>query len=394
MPRRISDAQRRARLAVRHRLAPSATTDDDLVAVARSVVALHATDPATVVLSAMARMRTPDPAAVERALYDDVVLLRMMAMRRTIFTCAVEDAALLQRSSADAVAANERKKLLALLEQQSVGDDPVAWLATAEAKTLAAVEEAGEAAATDLTKAVPELATKVTVAPGTKHAATIGLSSRVLNLMGMEGLLVRGRPKGRWTSSQHRWASLEDRLGAPLAAIPVDAARAELVRRWLARFGPGTVADIKWWTGWTMGATRAALAALDTEDVELDDGAAAIVLADDADPIAEPEPWVALLPGLDATPMGWKERAWYLGDHRSHVFDTSGNVGPTIWVDGRIAGGWAHRRSGRVAFHLLDDVGAERAEMVAAAAAALEGRLGPDRILPRFPSPLDRHLSA
>ena len=270
--RRITTAERRARLAVRHRLAPTARVDDDLVAIARSVVALHATDPATVVLSAMARMRTPDPTAVERALYDDLVLVRMMAMRRTIFTCAVADAALLQRSSADAVAANERKKLLALLEQHAVSDDPDRWLTTTQAKTLAAVEEAGEAAATELTQLVPELATRVTLAPGTKHAVTTGLSSRVLNLMGMEGLLVRGRPKGRWTSSQHRWASLEARFGAPLAAIPVDEARAELVRRWLDRFGPGTLADLKWWTGWTMGATRAAVAALDTETVEVDGG--------------------------------------------------------------------------------------------------------------------------
>jgi hypothetical protein len=391
--RRIPTPERRARLARRHRLAPSVRVDDDPVAIARSVVALHATDPATVVLSAMARMATPDPGAVERALYDDVVLLRMMAMRRTIFTCAVEDAALLQRSSADAVAANERKKLLAILDEQAISDDAVEWLATAEAKTLAALDEVGEATATDLTALVPELATRVTVAPGTKHAATVGLSSRVLNLMGMEGLLVRGRPKGRWTSSQHRWTSLEARLGAPLAAIPVEAARVELARRWLDRFGPGTLADLKWWTGWTMGATRAAIASLDTEVVEVD-GHDAIVLAADVDPVDEPEPWVALLPGLDPTPMGWKDRDWYLGEHRAQVFDGNGNVGPTIWVDGHIAGGWAHRKSGQVAFHLLEDVGRERAQMVEAAAATLQDQLGPDRILPRFPSPLDRRLSA
>jgi hypothetical protein len=393
MPRRITTGERRARLALRHRLVPSARADDDLVAVARSVVALHATDPATVVLSAMARMRTPAPEPVEQALYDDVVLVRMMAMRRTMFTCAVADAALLQRSSADAVAANERKKLLALLEEQGVSADPNEWLATAEAKTLAVIDEVGEAAATELTKAVPELATRVTLGAGTKHAVTSGLSSRVLNLMGMEGLLVRGRPKGRWTSSQHRWASLEARLGAPLADLPLEDARAELVRRWLDRFGPGTLADLKWWTGWTMGATRAAVGALDTEEVELDDGRDALVLAGDAEPVAEPEPWVALLPGLDPTPMGWKERDWYLGEHRAHVFDSTGNVGPTIWVDGRVAGGWAHLKTGRVALHLLEDVGAERTAMVEAAAAALEAQLGPDRIVPRFPSPLDRHLS-
>ncbi|MEQ1788018.1 MAG: winged helix DNA-binding domain-containing protein, partial [Acidimicrobiales bacterium] len=347
MPRNVSTEERRARLAVRHRLAPSARGDDDLVAVARSVVALHATDPATVVLSAMARMQAPDPDAVARALYDDVLLVRMMAMRRTMFTCAVDDAALLQRSSGDAVAASERKKLLALLQEQRVSDDPAGWLAATAASALAAVEAAGELAATELTKAVPALGVRVTLGAGTKHAVTGGVTSRVLTLMGLEGQLVRGRPKGRWTSSQHRWASLTARLGGPLAAIPVEDARAELVRRWLDRFGPGTIADLKWWTGWTMGATRAAVAALDTEEVDVD-GTPALVLAGDAEPVEAPEPWVALLPGLDPTPMGWKDRGWYLGEHKAHVFDTNGNVGPTIWVDGRIAGGWAHRKTGRV----------------------------------------------
>jgi len=47
---RFSADERRARLAPRHRLAPSARVYDDVAAIARSVVALHAPDPMTVVL--------------------------------------------------------------------------------------------------------------------------------------------------------------------------------------------------------------------------------------------------------------------------------------------------------------------------------------------------------
>ena len=54
-------------------------------------------------------------------------------------------------------------------------------------------------------------------------------------------------------------------------------------------------------------------------------------------------PWVALLPGLDSTVMGWKERAWFLGGHQHALFDVNGNAGPTVWCNGRIVGGWAHR---------------------------------------------------
>jgi hypothetical protein len=175
----------------------------------------------------------------------------------------------------------------------------------------------------------------------------------------------------------------------------VDEARIELTRRWLDRFGPGTVDDLKWWTGWTLGTTRAAVAGLATETVELADSSPGLVLADDVDPEPAVEPWVALLPGLDATPMGWRERSWYLGPHKERVFDRNGNVGPTVWVDGRIVGGWAQRRdTGEVVTRLLDDVGTEAASAIDAAASALQVLLGDLRVTPRFPTPIDRELSA
>ena len=86
--RRIGVAQRRARLGRRHRLAGSAraSTVEDAV---RGLVALHATDPATVFLSLRARVRDVTVEGVERALYDDRTVLRMMAMRRTLFVVPV-----------------------------------------------------------------------------------------------------------------------------------------------------------------------------------------------------------------------------------------------------------------------------------------------------------------
>jgi hypothetical protein len=84
---------------------------------------------------------------------------------------------------------------------------------------------------------------------------------------------------------------------------------------------------------------------------------AGIVLADDLATSPTPEPWVALLPSLDPTTMGWQQRTWYLGDHAPAVFDRNGNAGPTVWADGRIVGGWAQRRSGEVVFRLLEGRG-------------------------------------
>jgi hypothetical protein len=117
------------------------------------------------------------------------------------------------------------------------------------------------------------------------------------------------------------------------------------------------------------------------------------VLPDDLEPVAEPAPWVALLPALDPTPMGWSERSWYLGPHAPALFDRSGNIGPTVWCDGRIIGGWAQRPGGEVAYRLLEDVGGQAGREVAAAADRLAGWLGPVRVTPRFRTPLERELA-
>ena len=123
--------------------------------------------------------------------------------------------------------------------------------------------------------------------------------------------------------------------------------------------------------------------------MSLDGGAIGYVLPDDLESTAPAEPWVALLPALDATTMGWAGRDWYLGPHRPRLFDRNGNAGPTIWVDGRTVGGWAQRESGEIVLGLLEDVGAETARRIEAEAARLEAWIGPARIRTSFPTPLE-----
>lgn len=187
------------------------------------------------------------------------------------------------------------------------------------------------------------------------------------------------------------------------AEIPVEDARSDLVRCWLHAYGPGTLSDLRWWTGWTLGVVRRALAQIPTVDVEIEtanEGASyqpAIALEDDAD---EPsrrggrDPWASLLPALDSTVMGWTAREWFLGPHRRRLFDTNGNAGPTIWWNGHIVGGWAQRRNGEIALHLLEDVGAAGGEAIAAQAERLRAFLGTVRFTPRFRTPLEVELSS
>ena len=67
-----------------------------------------------------------------------------------------------------------------------------------------------------------------------------------------------------------------------LADLDPAAARAGLVEQWLRQFGPGTTTDIKWWTGWTVRNTQAALAMLDVAEVDLELGNCLLHLGEEA----------------------------------------------------------------------------------------------------------------
>jgi hypothetical protein len=388
--KRIDIAERCSRLAVRHHVAPEARVEHVLDA-ARGVVCLHGTDPSTVYLSAWARTREPSLGAVDRALYEDRSLVRMLAMRRTVFVVDVAEAPILQSAASRAVARQERKRNVQLAGMLEV-DDPARWLEEAEAATLAALVRMGEASAQELKRDVPMLQARVRVNRGKKYEGNIGMASRMLLLLGVEGRIVRTRPRGTWISSQFRWTPWERWLGETMAEVPVADAQAQLARRWLDRFGPGTEDDIRWWAGWTVRDTRAAIAAAGAVEVELDEGVG-YVLPDDLEPTPTPVPWVALLPALDPTTMGWRDRGWYLGGHRDALFDTNGNAGPTIWVDGRIVGGWGVRQGGEVVTRLLEDVGREPERAIDAEAARLTGMLQEVRVVPRFATPLAMELA-
>jgi hypothetical protein len=391
--RRIGVQERRARLARRHHLAPAARAAG-VVQVAEDLVGLHGTDPASVFLAAAARMRQPDVGAIERAMYDERSLLRMLGMRRTMFVVPVELAPIVQAACTDAIAAAQRRLLLQLLTQSGIGgDDPERWLEEVEQATVKALAARGQALASELSEDDPRLREQIQLAEGKSYAAKQSVVTRVLLVLAAEGRIARGRPRGSWISGQYRWSLIESWLPAGMAEWSTEAAQAELVRRWLAAFGPGTVADLRWWTGLTAGQVQCALAAVGAVEVDLD-GVPGLALAGDLEPEVAAEPWVALLPALDPTVMGWSGRGWYLGDHGPTLFDRNGNAGPTVWWDGRVVGGWASRKDGEIAVRLLEDVGADATAAVEAAAGGLADWLGPVRVTPRFRTPLERELSA
>ncbi|GAA4727284.1 winged helix DNA-binding domain-containing protein [Nocardioides endophyticus] len=391
--RQVSDVERRYRLARRHALASGHRADGPESAT-RAMTVLHATEAPSVYLSLWARVEGLTIDDVDRALYEDRTLVKQLAMRRTLFVFPRDLLPAAWGSASARVAAAHRVRLAKDVELGGLATDGAAWVDAAEAATLAHLSGGAEFSAQQLREAVPELAGRIEMSPGKSYGGNIPIAPRVLTQLGVEAKIVRGRNGGHWRTARPQWTAMESWLCPDGGDLPEPAKEregyAELVRRWLVTFGPGTEADIVWWLGSTKGAVRAALADVGAVEVGLEGGATGWLLADDSEDDTEEDnevdTWAALLPVLDPTVMGWKERDFYLGAHGPMLFDTNGNVGTTAWWDGRIVGCWVQDPDGVVVLNLLEDVGADARSALEAEAARLTAWLAGHRVSTVYPS--------
>ena len=279
-----------------------------------------------------------------------------------------------------------------MLTEAGIGPDPAALLEELEAIGLAAVRELGEASTAELTAIDPRLGLKMTISPGKSYEGTISVSQKVFFHLALDGLIGRGRPRGSWIGSQTRWSPIERWLPDGIAEMPVDDARAELVRRWLrrsararattssgGRAGRSLPRSRRWRRStpsrWISGEVGSATSSPMTSSRSRSPSRGSR-----CSPRSTPRPWA----GKSATGTSVGIAA--------ALFDNAGNAGPTIWVDGRIVGGWAQRRDGEIAPRLLEDVGAETTQAIDAEAARLAQWIGPVSVRAMYPSPVEIEL--
>ena len=119
MARKVSVAERRGRLAERHRIAvPAASVTE----AAEAMVALHATDPWTVYLAGRARVPSATLDEIDGAIYAERALVRMLGMRRTIWVVPAALLPAVQRGCTDDVAGRLRRQLEKDLASGGIGD--------------------------------------------------------------------------------------------------------------------------------------------------------------------------------------------------------------------------------------------------------------------------------
>lgn len=379
--RHVDDAERRARLARRHAVAPDHRVGSAAQA-AEATVCLHATEPATPYLSVFARVGEVDRPTVARALYDDRSIVKHLAMRRTLFAFPPALLPAAVGSASARVAQQQRSQLPRDLARHGGLADPDAVIAEVEAELVRVLAEHGPATTAELAETSPVLAQRFAGTP---------LTPRVLTILSAEGRVYRGTQTTGWRSSRPRWVLAEQWLPDLPPPLTPDEGYAVLVATWLRAFGPGTETDLVWWLGSTKAAVRTALTAVEAVPVSLD-GTDELgwLLPDDVDPVPGVAPWVAVLPVLDATTMGWKQRGFYLGPHAPYLFDSAGNAGTTAWYDGRVVGGWHQDPDASVVVSLLEDVPPAARRALDAEAERLTDWLAGERVGTVYPSPLMR----
>ncbi len=175
----------------------------------------------------------------------------------------------------------------------------------------------------------------------------------VLGPAALNGTLVHGPPQGTRVTfvRPDQWLGVVQQEWQPQAAL------AEVLRRYLAAFGPATHREFAQWVAGSQFKAKDAEALLGSiagELVEVDvEGREAWLLAGDAKRPASPE-GIRLIPEYDAYVMGFRERRHLFSPEavartKAHGKGRLEGPGALSWllVGGVVAGTWSRKRAGK-----------------------------------------------
>ena len=173
--------------------------------------------------------------------------------------------------------------------------------------------------------------------------------SPIVNLMCDQGILIRGAPEKGWKSNLHTYHLFNEYFpNMKLNRTNEESARKTVIRWYLASFGPATLDDIAWWTGFPKSQVRHITENQEHEITYLnisDLSKTLLMLRQDETSLKltrnEEKRVINMLPSLDPYVMGYKDRERYLSpEHYNYIFDRSGNATSTILQNGKIIGIW------------------------------------------------------
>ena len=292
----------------RKRLSPTAVIE--------RLVGLQAQWPSAPYVGIWTRTTSFEREALERLLERGVVI-KATVMRQTLHLVTPHDYALIRAA-------------------QSETNFP--WETTVAKKLAPSVRKLAAQGPITTTEALAHLERKHGLTGITARRAWRAARVRAHLLHHHETALWHGRPEGRFVA-----------LDEPEAHDPTEA-RAELLRRYLAAFGPASRRDIVAWSMLHVPEISRSLERLEPLRRFRDDqGRELLDVARGPLPHPETPTPVRFLPKWDNVLLAWADRTRVLPEkYRKRVIRMNGDVAQTFLVDGFVAGTWS-AESGRVA---------------------------------------------
>jgi hypothetical protein len=178
-----------------------------------------------------------------------------------------------------------------------------------------------------------------------------------------ETALWQARPEGRFVA-----------IDEPEAHVPIEA-RAEMIRRYLAAFGPASLRDIVAWSMMHVPELRASLALLDLRRFHDEQGRELYDVPRGPLPDPDTPAPVRFLPKWDNLLLAYADRTRVLPEpYRRVVIKQNGDVAQTFLVDGLVAGTW-RADAGRVVVEPFGSLGRATRREVGEEAERLEAFL-------------------
>ena len=305
---------------VRQQLVPGSRTVTGTADMVEHLVGLQAQDTLPPYLSLAARLPDFDPTDLSDLL-ETRELVRFLTLRGTVHVLTPDDALALRpwvQPALDRISASNAQ------------NRPAAHL------TSQALDEAARAVLAGASMPLPDLASRLA-------DAFPDVPEDVLRRVARERLpLLQAPPRGQWKRSGGVvYAFADDWLGRHLA----EADPRELVRRYLAAYGPASAADMsKWSTVTRLGPVFAAMHRAGELVTYADESGRTLydvpggVIAEDDLPLP-----IVMLGAYDNLFLSHADRDRIAPDPvRRRWMGSNGAIGCTLFVDGLLAGTWRH----------------------------------------------------
>ncbi|MDY7041737.1 MAG: winged helix DNA-binding domain-containing protein [Chloroflexota bacterium] len=345
---------------------------NDVVQVVKDVCALHAQVPTTPYLSVFQRVRGFAHKDLKQELYRKKSLAKVKCMRGTLFILPKELVApAVVATRKQFVKKGDLLKLYAYMQRtfEKVERDSSPFKVS---------EEDIERFTEEILDLLKDAEKGLTVEEiKSKLESEVNVSYLISSLCD-RGILARGEP-GKWTTAKHKYVLWDHWFPDVKLEMDEKEARATLIQRYLAAFGPVTEDDISWWTGFSKTVVRKGLEKMgaETEEIEVQglDGTFILLKSDLAglESISGADNTVRLLPRFDAYVVGYKGRRRLITQaHQDKVYwRTRGEVAASILANGRIVGTWTHKKASSkltVTFSLFEEVSDRTLEKIHAEA--------------------------